>query len=64
MFDVWGNRVAGLHGYNPTGMAVGSKPLENFNFGATEFRDDTVRYGDYRSSDHPDEYRFPLDVFK
>lgn len=63
-FDVWGNRVRGLHGYNPTGMAVGSKQLKGYVFGSSEFRDDIGRHGDHQSSEHPNEHRFPLEVFK
>jgi len=63
-FDVWGNRVRGLHGYNPTGMAVGSKQLEGYNFGLAEFRDDPGPYGARLGVKHPDQDRFPLEVFK
>lgn len=63
-FDVWGNRVRGLHGYNPTGMAVGSKRLTGYEFGLAEFRDDPGHYGPYPSSRRPDADRFPLEVFR
>jgi len=63
-FDVWGNKVNGLHGYNGAGMAVGSEQLKTYGFESGGFHDDTVHYGDYDSKQHPDLDGFPLDVFK
>jgi hypothetical protein len=66
-FDVWGNRFNGLHGYNLTTIAVRSKLLTLYGSESGGFHDDTWHYGNFDSKidqkQHPEVYRFPLDVF-
>lgn len=66
-FDVWGNRIQGLHGYDLTGIAVGSKLLKVYGGESGGFHGDP-HYGDFDSAvdakKHPEVYRFPIDVFR
>lgn len=67
-FDVWGNRFNGTHGYNLSGITVRAKRLELYGSHSGGFHDDTVHYGNFDSNvdqrEHPEVYRFPLDVFR
>jgi hypothetical protein len=62
-FDVWGNKMRGLHGYDGAGISVQAKQLQIYEFGSGGFHGD-ASIGNYNSADHPEVYRFPLDVFK
>jgi hypothetical protein len=67
-FDVWGNGLQGLHGYNLTSIAIGSRKVEIYEGGGGGFHDDRVHIGNFNSEvdrkEHPDFYHFPLNVFK
>jgi hypothetical protein len=60
-FDVWGNRLRGLHGYNGTGVALGPKQLEVYSFGLNSYHTDTAHPSGLA---YPDIHRFPLEVFR
>jgi hypothetical protein len=67
-FDVWGNAYYGLHGYDMTGIAAGSKRLALYGSGSGGYRDPDQHYGNFSTEtdkkQHPELYRFPLEVFK
>ncbi len=67
-FDVWGNRLQGLHGYNLTDLAIGATRLQNYEADGAGFHDNRAHFGNFSSEadrkQHPEFYRFPLDVFK
>ena len=65
-FEVWGNRFYGLHGYNETGMAVGSRQLVFYVYGAglSSFHRDVEHPEDEKRMEYSDIRRFPLEVFK
>lgn len=66
-FDVWGNRVQGLHGYDLTSMSLGSKALKVYDSESGGYHGDPA-VGNFDSrvdeKQHPEKYRFPLDVYK
>jgi hypothetical protein len=66
-FDVWGNSLQGLHGYDLANIRVGSKPLAVWDSASGGFHGDS-NYGNFDSETdkrkRPEVYRFPLDVFK
>lgn len=67
-FDVWGNSLIGLHGYDITNISVGGKQLKLYGSESGGFHDDTLHYGNFSSEQdkklHPEKYRFPLDIFR
>jgi len=67
-FAVWGNALQGLHGYDLTSIAIGSRKLEIYEGGGGGFHDDRPHFGNFNSEadkkEHPEFYRFPLEVFK
>jgi hypothetical protein len=63
-FEVWGNRLKGLHGYMPQALAVASGRLNTSGLQMGGVRGITTSHGSYNSKDHPEAYRFPLEVFK
>jgi hypothetical protein len=66
-FDVWGNRMQGLHGYDLTGITLGSKALKLYSSESGGYHGDP-RFGNFDSKadeeKHPEKYRFPLNVYK
>jgi hypothetical protein len=66
-FDVWGNRSYGLRGYNITGIAVGLNQLRLYDSETGGFHGDP-HHGGFDSRvdelEHPEVYRFPLDIFR
>jgi len=67
-FDVWGNGLQGLHGYDLTSIAIGSRKVEIYEGGGGGFHDDRVHIGNFNSEvdrkEHPEFDHFPLNVFK
>ena len=67
-FAVWGNAPQGLHGYDLTSVAIGSRKLEIYEGGGGGFHDDRLHFGNFDSEadkkEHPEFYHFPLEVFK
>jgi len=66
-FDVWGNRLQGLHGYNLVSITVGSTQLRVYDAESGGFHGDPG-YGNFDGKadqkKRPEVYRFPIDVFK
>lgn len=67
-FDTWGNFIIGLHGYNLSGLNAGSRRIDFHDMESGGYTDATVHHGNFSdvedSRQHPELYRFPLDVFK
>ena len=63
-FDVWGNRIKGLHGYTGVRISAGSEPLKIYGIESGGFHDDAAYGGGYNSSQHLGAHHFPLEVFK
>ena len=67
-FDTWGNRFAGLHGYDTIGISVGTKRLQIYDMQQGGFHDDDPYYGSFTSAQdkkmNPEEYRFPVNTFR
>jgi len=68
IFDTWGNKWVGLHGYYIQTISLGAKQLTIYDNGSGGFRDNTGGYGNFNSEDdkraNPQKYRFPPDTFR